>query len=171
MPKPPKLPKSSPRAPGLQLTSHRVSSLQMFASTKASIFVQNLKTAREKLSSGICVSNRVFESVPTSAGIKKKSKSHSAPRLLEKVRVVVRCKMFVFLILVCQMLKFLHIDNTTPCRPGLSHTNLLSSRGSPRDGSMHGGGAFHETNLTKMHVMKQHDIVIECYIETTAHES
>ena len=54
------------------------------------------------------------------------------------------------------LLKFLHIDNTTPCRPGLSHTNLLSSRGSPRDGSIHGGGAFHETNLTKMHVMKQH---------------
>ena len=39
---------------------------------KASIFV-NLKTAREKLSSGICVSNRVFEAVPTSAGTKKKS--------------------------------------------------------------------------------------------------
>ena len=47
-------------------------------------------------------------------------------------------------------------DNTTPGRPGLSHTNLLSSRGSPRDWSIHGGGAFHETNLTKMHVMKQH---------------
>ena len=54
------------------------------------------------------------------------------------------------------LLKFLHIDNTTPCRPGLSHTNLLSSWGSPRDGSIHGGGAFHETNLMKLHVMKKH---------------
>ena len=71
-PKPPKLAKSSPGAPGLQLTSHGASSLQMFASTKASIFV-NHKTANKKLSSSTCVSNRVFEAVPTSAGTKKKA--------------------------------------------------------------------------------------------------
>ena len=87
------------------------------------------------------------------------SKSHSAPRL-EKVGLwslsngsdsISPC----FGRVQC-FPKANNWDNTTPGRPGLSHTNLLSSRGSPRDWSIHGGGAFHETNLTKMHVMKQH---------------